>query len=105
MAKAKQTTLFNLPPPSSKGTTAKPARAGGKGKAKAGVTEESQDEMASVMSTATNLFEDSQLGAEGESQVDGDGKVLVPSTQQETQEEDSQMVSGPVPISLRIQTC
>ncbi|KAG9042191.1 hypothetical protein FS837_011177 [Tulasnella sp. UAMH 9824] len=93
MAKAKQTTLFNLPPPSSKGTTAKPARAGGKGKAKAGVTE-SQDEMASVMSTATNLFEDSQLGAEGESQVDGDGKVLVPSTQQETQEEDSQMDDG-----------
>ncbi|KAG8956545.1 hypothetical protein FRC04_000023 [Tulasnella sp. 424] len=98
MIKAKQTTLFNFPPPASddkkKGTTAKPARAGGKGKATAAVMEESQDEMASVMSTATNLFEDSQLGAEGESQVESDGKVLVPSSQPETQEDDAQMDDG-----------
>ncbi|KAG8994102.1 hypothetical protein FRB90_000530 [Tulasnella sp. 427] len=93
--KAKQTTLFNFQAPEEKrkGSTAKPARAGGRGKGTTGVTEESQDEMANVMSTATNLFEDSQVGVDGESQVDGAGKVLVPSTQQESME-DTQMDDG-----------
>ncbi len=72
------------------GTTAKPAGKGGRAKIQA--TEDSQDgEMAHVMSTATGLFDDSQLG--GDSQIEGD-QVLVSGTQQESPLEDTQMVGS-----------
>lgn len=107
MGKAKQTTLFGLPappPPEKK----PPGRPKGKGKDKKEALNEdarentpgidgqgeSQDEMVQVASTATDLFEDTQMeGDVAEDSQNEIGASAYAETQLDSQQEDSQEVS------------